>query len=598
MKADVVFQHGLLRRELFMGMVSAVSASHARVNLRTAGEPSGSHFESFRYGRGEVGEFVLIEGQTSLVLGKLVEVRLPETERKGLALERASNDVIGNIQFLGAVRSDSLQVTPGVATYPRLGDRVYGAPHEFVSRIPSLMERSSEKDAPITLRLGRIGGSNGSELSARPERLFGRHCAVLGATGGGKSWTLARLIEECSRYEAKLILFDATGEYRSLDAGHVRHCHIGTPHQLGKGSLECSLPPRAFQESDFFALFEPSERSQGPKLRAAVRSLRIASHVKSLAPSGLLLKANRTRKPIEILYEKYSDVAEDPRAPFSVEHLSRQVLEECVWPTGRPNTDCYGSYDESAQSYCLPLVTRIDAYVRSAALACVFRPDIFSYDLDDIISQFIDDQKHRVLRLCLSGLRPEFRARELIVNAIGRILLDWARSGRFRGRPLLAFLDEAHNFLGRSIGTEDSAVKLDAFELIAREGRKFGLNICLASQRPRDLTEGVLSQMGTLIVHRLTNDRDRDIVERSCGEIDRSASAFLPNLKPGEAIIIGADFPIPLAVQIMQPTTTPISDGPDYQRGWVIPHALSGASSLGSSRGTPQPSSNDEPSVR
>jgi DNA helicase HerA-like ATPase len=88
-------------------------------------------------------------------------------------------------------------------------------------------------------------------------------------------------------------------------------------------------------------------------------------------------------------------------------------------------------------------------------------------------------------------------------------------------------VDEAHNFLGRHIGTEDYQTRLDAFELIAKEGRKYGLNICLASQRPRDITDGVLSQMGTLIVHRLTNDRDRDVVERACGEIDRAASAFV-----------------------------------------------------------------------
>jgi DNA helicase HerA-like ATPase len=58
--------------------------------------------------------------------------------------------------------------------------------------------------------------------------------------------------------------------------------------------------------------------------------------------------------------------------------------------------------------------------------------------------------------------------------------------------------------------------------------------------------------MGTLIVHRLTNDRDREVVERACGEIDRSASAFLPNLKSGEAAIIGVDFPIPLTVHCQQ----------------------------------------------
>jgi len=180
----------------------------------------------------------------------------------------------------------------------------------------------------------------------------------------------------------------------------------------------------------------------------------------------------------------------------------------------------------------------------------------------------LSDSSARVMRVCLGGVSYEYRAREFIVNAIGRTLLNEARNGTFRSRPLLAILDEAHNFLGRSVGYEDAKVNLDAFELIAREGRKYGLNICLATQRPRDLTDGVLSQIGTLIVHRLTNDRDREIVERACGEIDRSASAFLASLRSGEAAIIGVDFPIPLTVQIHRPSNPPASDGPDYQSAW------------------------------
>jgi len=188
------------------------------------------------------------------------------------------------------------------------------------------------------------------------------------------------------------------------------------------------------------------------------------------------------------------------------------------------------------------------------------------------LTQQIDDfinGANKLLRICLSGIAYEFHAREIIANVIGRNLLTQARAGSFQDRPTMILVDEAHNFLGRQIGGEDYAARLDAFELIAKEGRKYGLNICLASQRPRDITEGVLSQMGTLIVHRLTNDRDREMVERACGEIDRAASAFLPNLRPGEAAIIGTDFPIPLTIQIREPDTKPRSDGPKYQEHWA-----------------------------
>ena len=162
-------------------------------------------------------------------------------------------------------------------------------------------------------------------------------------------------------------------------------------------------------------------------------------------------------------------------------------------------------------------------------------------------------------------------AREILVNAIGRHLLKLARGGSFKDRPLLVLLDEAHNFISRSLEDEYSKYPLDAFELVAKEGRKFSLTLCLATQRPRDLDEGVLSQVGTLVVHRLTNDKDREVVERASGDIDRSAAVFLPTLAPGEAVIVGVDFPFPLTIQVNEPTRKPDSRGPDFQRRWAAP---------------------------
>lgn len=193
-----------------------------------------------------------------------------------------------------------------------------------------------------------------------------------------------------------------------------------------------------------------------------------------------------------------------------------------------------------------------------------------SESLPTIIDNFLKGDT-KLLRIDLSGVSFEYKAREIISNVIGRYLLTLARKSKFSTKPLIIILDEAHNFLGKHIGGEDTLAKLDAFELIAKEGRKFGLNICLATQRPRDITEGVLSQIGTMIVHRLTNDRDREVVERASGEIDRAASSFLPNLRPGEAVIIGNDFPIPLTIQIGTPTTRPQSSGADFQAAWKNP---------------------------
>lgn len=573
---DDLFPKGLLRPELFMGVASSITARAVGVNLSEAGQPSGSHFSGGRYGRGEVGEFVLIEAQQNLLLGRITEVRLPDHDRRSIRPNYAGKndlDAIGQIQLLGCVSMDDLVVTAGVDAYPRLGDRVYAAPHQFIALLPRLMEKDSKDENPVLLDLGAVDVAQESTISIKPERLFGRHCAILGATGGGKSWTTARVIEECLKHKAKLILIDATGEYRGFSSVDVEHCHLGEPVERAGDSISCSLPPTSFVESDFVALFEPAGKVQGPRMRAAIRSLRLAKLKPALAPDGYIRKLDQSKKPVSDAETEVgvSSRLDDPRQPFDVKHLVLQIEQECVYPDGfgaaRGQKDItkWGG-DDGSFSHCLSLVARINGVLTSPAFKCVFA------STDQQLTQKIDDfigSDSKLLRICLSGIAYEFNAREIIANVIGRYLLTKARNREFLDHPVVVIVDEAHNFLGRQIGTDDYAARLDAFELIAKEGRKYGLNICLATQRPRDITEGVLSQMGTLIVHRLTNDRDREVVERACGEIDRSTSAFLPNLRPGEAAIIGADFPIPLTIQIREPEMRPRSDGPNFQEHWA-----------------------------
>lgn len=564
------FPRGVLRPELFIGELCAVSAQTARFHLSNAGSPSGSHFLGGRYGKGEVGEFVLIEGQVNLVLGRVIEIHLPESKRGQVATSQAKSkdfEAVGMIQLLGSVAMDTLQVTAGVESYPRLGDRVYAAPHKFVANLPRLMEVDTESQSNVTLRLGFIDAAQESAVSIRPEKLFGRHCAILGTTGGGKSWTTARIIEESIRYRAKILLLDATGEYRGFSGDSVSHYHLGTPVQIAIGSIASSLPPTSFVESDFIALFEPSGKVQGPKIREAIRSLRLAELDSSVAEAGIIKKINQPKKRIEdaVRRKSVAERLDDPNQLFDVRKLPLQIEQECVYPDGKDNT--WGNASNEF-TYCLSLITRIHAILASPAFACVFKSE--AQPLMQAIDDFVNDDK-RLMRICVSGVAHEYKAREIIANVIGRYLLNQARGGMYAKSPVVVIVDEAHNFLGRHIGGEDTVARLDAFELIAREGRKFGLNICLATQRPRDITEGVLSQIGTLVVHRLTNDRDREVVERACGEIDRSASSFLPSLQPGEAAIVGADFPIPLTLKITPPSHRPISDGPNFQANWDDP---------------------------
>tara|TARA_A100001391_G_scaffold116121_1_gene78591 strand:- start:1712 stop:3667 length:1956 start_codon:yes stop_codon:yes gene_type:complete len=554
----------------YMGTVTQVGPSSVRANLPNAGESGSRLRHGNRIAGGEVGEFVFIECDELAVFGRVLEVRLPERER--LSVEpslgkTAELHPVGSIQMLATVDLAKKTVLSGISRHPRLGSRIYSAHPQLVRWLITDAGRDIQNPHAVSLPLACLTDDHSVTLSITPEQLFGRHCAVLGTTGGGKSWTVARLLEQSVKFDSKLILLDATGEFWKLSGEAISHVTIGSGPILPEDATEVCFPHSDLIESDLFALFRPSGQSQGPKLREAFRSLRLVQKDPSLASkNGTLVKRKNERAPINSAFVKHAKYVESNRSFFPAEALSKQVREECIWPTDNRSPTCFGDYSNE-EGYCLPLMMRIESIIASSDYSCVFRPNGLS-SLNESLEAFVQDDSKRLLRISLQNVPFGNHAREVVANAIGRILLDKAREGCFREKPLVAVLDEAHQFLNRTIGDEYLKVELDSFGLIAKEGRKYGLTICLATQRPRDIPQDVLSQMGTLVVHRLINERDRDVVEKAAGEIDRSASDFLPTLGPGEAVIIGVDIPVPMAIQVQAPTAKPDSQGPNYQVHW------------------------------
>jgi hypothetical protein len=166
--------------------------------------------------------------------------------------------------------------------------------------------------------------------------------------------------------------------------------------------------------------------------------------------------------------------------------------------------------------HCLNLIARIKSYSNNKNLKWMIDVDDKLQTIPNLIENFCaPTYKNKIIRLDLSQVPFEANSREILVNAIGRKLLSVARKGLISHEaPLLVFIDEAHQFLNKRIGEDTSKFELDAFGNIAKEGRKYGLNTIIATQRPRDIPEDVLSQIGTLIVHRLTNHHDQEIVKR------------------------------------------------------------------------------------
>ncbi len=514
----------------------------------------------------------------SKVFIKVFNEELLSSLEKGnyVIIANNENGHIAEIEFLGqsdnvlrilaslqkSINLNTRQVKNSEATESIIGAEVFIAPMEFVE---GLLDENNLEEKKVVLDFIE-SGNVGKDVT--PEAIFGRHLAILGATGSGKSYTIARLIEESSKFNSKIILFDASGEFSDLE--NTLHVRLGYDPKPKENSLEVSLPYFELRESDLFAIFKPSGQSQAPKLRQAIKSLKLSKLQPSLGMDGIIFKANKTKVQFETAYQKFYNLVENQNAEFDITRLTRQIANECVFPS-RSSLEplIWGDFNPNDQANCVPMINRIQDIITSNSLSCIFTPGQ-APSLFEVMDRFVEDKKYNVLCISLEHLSFEHNAREIVANSLGRHLLDMARKNTFKTKPLVLLLDEAHQFLNERLSSRDNEYPLDSFGLIAKEGRKYGLNISLSTQRPRDIPEDVLSQMGAMLVHRLINQNDRKVIESACGEIDEEAASKIPQLEPGNAILVGVSFKKPTIIKIKMATCRPNSDGPDFQECWGL----------------------------
>ena len=430
-------------------------------------------------------------------------------------------------------------------------------------------EKEEDETAPIA-PFGELT-SNNSICSLSINSLFRRHCAVLGTTGGGKSWTVAKLVELISKYTAnKCIVIDATGEYRTLD-------QYGSSISMGKGDYYYDY--RNLTIDELYFLLHPSSKTQVPKLMEAIRSLKMISldeknflanyyeqDVSGKVIKNNLIKAARHKRAFQEFYYKNIVNIEDNSCNFEFTSLPHQITQECVWDSGVAGH--WGNRNDNDVANCISLISRVNNIMSTSEYNDIFgfrkNQTENSTDLRVIIEEFLNnDLQKSLLRIDFSQVSFDYQVREILVNSIGQYLLNQARKGRFKETPIVVFMDEAHQFLNKKISDEYFSSKpLDAFEKISKEARKYGLFLCIATQMPRDIPIGTLSQIGTFIVHRLINEQDKRAVEAAVSAANNSSLAFLPILGEGEALLAGVDFPMPLTLKIYPPKYKPNSGTP------------------------------------
>lgn len=211
----------------FIGYICEVTPQYVRMQIPSARLLHSFYFNGEIYFGGSVGSFVVIEGQEYGFLGRIFEQSLPQGERaeitdKNINEKDTMFHPIAKIELLALFDVYKPEViNKTVSRYPSVGAKVYSCSDEQMGLyIAKFGIKKDDIDIPLA-PLGKLT-SNDSLCNISLNSLFGRHCAVLGTTGGGKSWTIAKLLELISsKTSNKCILIDATGEYKRIKSNHI-----------------------------------------------------------------------------------------------------------------------------------------------------------------------------------------------------------------------------------------------------------------------------------------------------------------------------------------------------------------------------------------
>ncbi len=575
----------------FIGYINQVTPQYVKVHF-----PSSVLMKSFTfYGEelkgGLVGNYVVIEGEKYGFLGKILELSLPEKERLELS-EKSFNTKefhpTGKIEILLSFELfEPSNIDKGLNSLPMIGAKVFICSSQFIKGYFKGFGVKKENlgTAPV-IKLGHLTYDKTTIVELSQQAIFGRHCAVVGTTGGGKSYTISKLVEGIIDNNNKAIIIDPTGEYSNFD------------NIENKSSKALVLSEEAFFHysnltiSDLFVLLRPSGQVQAPKLMEAIKSLKILRILKNNIDDDFIIKVDKNTfsvkitdelreniiirdrniiksgqlmRPFNRVYNKFIKTIEGINSDFDIRNLGLQITKECVYDVDRNDSKKWGGNNDTHLNNSVSLILRINNLINNPDFNKLFGFEKQKNDPSELINginTFIDSNLN-ILRIGFEDVGFDFQAREILANAIGKYLLELARKNKFKQKPLVLFIDEAHQYLNKKVKDEYfDATDLSAFDSIAKECRKYGLFLCIATQMPRDIPNGTLSQIGTFITHRLINHQDKEAIANACSSANRDTLAFLPVLGSGEAILMGVDFPMPVMLKVELPKIKPNSDTP------------------------------------
>ncbi|WP_017672478.1 ATP-binding protein [Blastomonas sp. AAP53] len=445
--------------------------------------------------------------------------------------QREAGLIVCQIDFLGEGEEEKLtgrifNFRRGVTRYPVPGTPLFAMTSADLKQVYAA-------DARPHIEVGTVYPTSDTRGALYVDALLGKHFALLGSTGTGKSTAAALILHRiCDMMpDGHIVMIDPHGEYGSAFAQNGELFDVGNlamPYWLMNFQEHCEV----------FLTSHGADRQTDAEILAKCL---LAARLKGKAAQGT------TR------------VTVDTPIPYMLSDLVANIQNEM------------GKLDKATSSApFLRIKGKIEEIKADPRYSFMFSGMLVGDNMPDFIARIfrMPADGKPISIIDVSGVPSDITS--TVVAVLSRMIFDFAIwSRKEQVRPVLLVCEEAHRYIPSDRISEHSAVR-DILSRIAKEGRKYGVSLGLITQRPSDLSEGVLSQCGTIIAMRLNNDRDQAHVRSAMPEGARGFLESIPALRNRECIICGEGVSIPIRVAFddLAEARRPASDDPLFSTLW------------------------------
>ena len=400
-----------------------------------------------------------------------------------------------------------------------------------------------------------------SKLAAEPDitvpldgnRFFNKHIAVVGSTGSGKSYTVTKILQTAcnslsERNNAHVVIFDIHSEYKAAfpDANCLDISNLALPYWL-MNSMELQ---------EFFLDTDGNDHNQ-----------------RNVFKEGVIMSKQKHFSGPEEMRNK---LTLDTPVYFEIEEVLAYAIEKNEEMVPGSRGDKAGPLNGKLANF----IDRMETKLSDRRLSFLLGEYARQQNFESVLRQLMGygTERSNVTILDVSGV--PFEVLSITVSLVSRILFEYgyfykrirAESGEKiqNDVPVLLVYEEAHKYVPNSATAKYRAAR-ESIERIAKEGRKYGVSLMLASQRPSEISETIFSQCNNFVAMRLTNPSDQNFVKRLLPDSMGSVVDSLPALRTGECLLTGEAVIMPCIVKIDRTDRPPASDDIPYWTLWQEP---------------------------